>query len=126
MPLLFDHIDLRVSDLASVESFYRTLLPALGFIRDQKLDDWIQYEDEPGAQFFGVTCSPGHVANENRIAFQAASVAEVDRVAEIAREAGALNMEGPMLYGGGHHVFFEDPCGNRLEVCFRPPPVESL
>lgn len=117
MSILFDHIDLRVPDLAAAENFYRTLLPALGFVRDQKLDDWIQYEDETGSQFFGVTESPGHAANENRIAFQAASKEEVDRLAGIAGEVGAINMEGPMLYGDGYHVFFEDPCGNRFEIC---------
>ncbi|MES2661278.1 MAG: VOC family protein [Verrucomicrobiota bacterium] len=84
-------------------------------------EEWLQYEsaDEAGA-FFGVTESSGHVANENRIAFWAESVAEVERLAEVAVRAGARNVEGPMPYAPGYEaVFFEDPAGNRLEICHR-------
>jgi predicted lactoylglutathione lyase len=71
-------------------------------------------------EFFGVTESPGHVPNENRIAFWAASRAEVDQIAEVVSRAGGRNIEGPMDYDPGYYaVFFEDPCGNRLEVCHR-------
>jgi len=60
------------------------------------------------------------VANENRIAFWAESNGEVDRLAGFALNAGARNVEGPMLYEPGYYaVFFEDPCGNRFEVCHR-------
>ena len=59
--------------------------------------------------------------NETRIAFWAESREEVDRIAEIARAAGAKNIEGPELYEepGYYAVFFEDPDGNKLEVCHR-------
>ena len=39
----FDHIDLRVADLAKVTDFYRKLLPALGFKRDLTVSGWLQY-----------------------------------------------------------------------------------
>jgi len=120
----YDHIDLRVPDLAAAESFYRLLLPALGFTRDVSADGWVQFEAENGqiSEFFGVTESPAHVANENRIAFWAASNVEVDELAVTARSAGAKNIEGPMDYSPGYYaVFFEDPCGNRFEVCHRRP-----
>lgn len=119
---MFDHIDLRVPNLADVTSFYETLLPALGFLRRVEVDDWLQYEDpmEVAGGFFGVTESPGHVANENRIAFRADSVAQVEELSEIAITAGARNVEGPMPYDEGYHaVFFEDPAGNRFEICYR-------
>jgi catechol 2,3-dioxygenase-like lactoylglutathione lyase family enzyme len=122
MPRMFDHIDLRVPDLAEVTPFYETLLPVLGFTRKVEVDGWLQYEDpmEIAGGFFGVTASPGHVANENRIAFRADSVAEVEELAEIAVNAGARNLEGPMPYDEGYHaVFFEDPAGNRFEICYR-------
>jgi len=118
----FDHIDLRVPDLAEAATFYEALLPALGFTRKVEVDGWLQYEsvDEAAGAFFGVTESPGHRANENRIAFRAEGVAEVARLAETAVRAGARNVEGPMLYEPGYHaVFFEDPAGNRLEICHR-------
>lgn len=122
MALLYDHIDLRVPDLVAADAFYRTLLPALGFTKKVEIEGWLQFEDESGAQFFGITESPAHRANENRIAFQAKSIGEVERVAEIARQAGARKIEGPMPYEEGYHaVFFEDAWGNRFEICHRYP-----
>ena len=118
----YDHIDLRVPRLAEVTPFYELLLPALGFTRNVQVEGWLQFEvaDQEVAEFFGITESPGHVPNENRIAFWAESKAAVDRLAEVARRAGARNIEGPMPYEPGYYaVFFEDPCGNRLEVCHR-------
>ena len=108
--------------MVEVSPFYEALLPALGFTRRVEVSGWLQYESVEGgpAAFFGVTESPGHVANENRIAFWAESVAEMERMAEVAVRAGARNVEGPMLYEPGYHaVFFEDPAGNRLEICNR-------
>jgi len=118
----YDHIDLRVTDLAAASGFYETLLPALGFTRRMEVEGWLQFEtEEEGiAQFFGVTESPGHVANENRIAFAAERREEVQRLAAVVANAGGKAIEGPMEYTPGYHaVFFEDPCGNRFEICHR-------
>ena len=120
----YDHIDLRVRSLAEVRSFYETLLPALGFTRDVRIEGWLQFESaetDSTPEFFGVTESSQHVANECRIAFWADSTREVDRLAEIVVRAGARNVEGPGYHEGpGYYaIFFEDPCGNRLEICHR-------
>ena len=121
----FDHVDLRVRSLAEARPFYEVLLPALGFTRDVKIEGWLQYEaagTDGATEFVGITESPQHVANECRIAFWADSMREVDRLAAIAVKAGARNVEGPAyededaLY---YAVFFEDPDGNRLEICYR-------
>jgi predicted enzyme related to lactoylglutathione lyase len=119
----FDHIDLRVRSLAEARPFYEMLLPALGFTREVTIEGWLQYEaagTDGATEFVGVTESPQHVANECRIAFWADSVREVDWLAAIAVQAGARNVEGPgyeePLY---YAVFLEDPCGNRLEICYR-------
>lgn len=120
----YDHIDLRVRSLAEARPFYETLLPALGFTRDVRIEGWLQFE-AAGAdgvtEFFGVTESSRHVANECRIAFWADNPSEVDRLAEIIVRAGARNVEGPGYHEGpGYYaVFFEDPSGNRLEICHR-------
>ena len=120
-----DHIDLRVSDMAAARPFYARLLPALGFTKDVSDDKWFQFEAEERAdgsdEFIGITESKGHVPNEMRIAFWARSTAEVDRLAEVVRLAGGRKIEGPGYdEGPGYYaVFFEDPCGNRLEVCHR-------
>ncbi|TLY35350.1 MAG: glyoxalase [Nitrospirae bacterium] len=124
----YDHIDLRARNLAEVRSFYEVLLPALGFTRDATIEGWLQFESDGAdgvTEFFGVSESPQHVANECRVAFWADSISEVDNLAEIAAHAGARNIEGPAYEipqpgeTGYYAVFFEDPCGNRLEVCHR-------
>ena len=43
MLLLYEHIDLRVRDLAEARPFYEVLLPALGFTRKTEISDWVQY-----------------------------------------------------------------------------------
>ena len=124
MPL--DHIDLRVPDLAAAEPFYRQLLPRLGFRTEEKVDGWLQFVEGDGrsssAPFFGVTEDPGHRPNANRIAFRADSTREVDELAAFVRELGAQRIEGPGYETEAesyYAVFFEDPWGNRLEVCYR-------
>lgn len=120
----YDHIDLRVRSLSEARPFYEMLLPALGFTRDATVEGWLQFEavgPDGATEFFGVTESPQHIANECRIAFWAASISEVDRLAHIAVRAGARNVEGPSVYETPNYyaVFFEDPSGNRLEICYR-------
>jgi catechol 2,3-dioxygenase-like lactoylglutathione lyase family enzyme len=123
VPRLFDHIDLRVPDLAQVTDFYRKLLPALGFKKDLTIPGWLQYyaEGEGATAFFGITESRSHVPNENRIAFWAGSTTEVNDIARVVREIRARNIEGPDYNESPAYyaVFFEDPAGNRLEVCYR-------
>jgi catechol 2,3-dioxygenase-like lactoylglutathione lyase family enzyme len=122
MPRRFDHIDLRVPNLKQATPFYEALLPALGFTRKVDVEGWLQYEASDGdiTEFFGITESVSHVPNETRIAFWAESNARVDALGEIAKRSGARNVEGPMPYEPGYYaVFFEDPWGNRLEICHR-------
>ena len=115
----YDHIDLRVRSLAAARSFYETFLPALGFTLSVGIEGWLTFETtatDSVPEFFGVTESSQHVANECRIAFWADSNSEVERLAEIAVRAGAQNVEGPGYHEGpGYYaVFFEDPSGNRF------------
>jgi catechol 2,3-dioxygenase-like lactoylglutathione lyase family enzyme len=84
---------------------------------------WATPDPAPGAAYFAITESAGHTPNENRVAFSVSSRADVDRIADLARTAGALEVSGPkeMPYGPGYYaVFFADPSGNRLEVYIRP------
>jgi catechol 2,3-dioxygenase-like lactoylglutathione lyase family enzyme len=120
----YDHIDLRVHSLGKARPFYEALLPALGFTRRVEIEGWLQFESQQpsgASEFFGITEAALHQANACRIAFWAESRAEVDRLAEVARRAGALSIEGPGYdEGPGYYaVFFEDPSGNRLEICHR-------
>ena len=122
---ILDHIDLRVKELAPAKEFYEQLLPALGFKIDSSGDEWSIWQAAGAGPvaFFGFTEAPKHQPNDNRIAFWAENRAEVDQMAKVVRQNGGLNVEGPALwreYSPGYYaVFFEDPSGNKLEVCCR-------
>jgi len=120
----FQHVDVRVSDLASALPFYAKLLPALGFTRDDSGERWKVFAAEgnpPSAPWFGFIEDRNHQPNANRIAFWAESREEVDRLAAIALAGGARTMSGPRLcpeYSPSYYAaFFDDPCGNPLEIC---------
>ena len=127
---LIDHIDLRVKNFDRAMKFYRQLLPALGFTCDRSDQEWATFYsvggDKPSA-FFGFTADPEHQPNGSRIAFWAETRAEVDRIGDLVSQIGGRTIEGPELcqeYSPGYYaVFFEDPDGNKLEVCCREQPV---
>ena len=74
---------------------------------------------------FGVTESTDHVPNESRIAFWVENASELDQLTYIAACVGARNLEGPGWEDKSYYAaFFEDPCGNRLELCHRTAPVK--
>ena len=123
---LFDHIDLRVTNLEAADAFYSVVLPAIGFPQRRVGADYIAYEssrDHSKPEFISLIEDTEHLPNKTRIAFWCDTREEVDQVAAVLPRAKALNLEGPMFnpdYGAGYYaVFFEDPCGNRLEVCCR-------
>ena len=68
-----------------------------------------------------------HRPNGTRIAFWADTREEVDRIAKLVRDAGGKNLEGPEVckdYSPGYYAFFfEDPDGNKLEICCRESPI---
>jgi len=122
---LFDHIDLRVKNRDVAQRFYSQILPAIGFRVDKSGERWGLFEAEGGVgvDFFGFEEETDHQPNANRIAFWAPSREAVDNAAKVVREAGGKNIEGPELcveYSPGYYaVFFEDPDGNKLEICHR-------
>jgi catechol 2,3-dioxygenase-like lactoylglutathione lyase family enzyme len=124
----FDHIDLRVADLDADRPLYDALLPALGLTDIVESTGAREYyepaERGESRRFLGLNADPEHHANATRICFAAASASEVDRLAEIARTAGARGIEGPEIpYSSEKYyaVFFEDRSGNKLEIAYRRP-----
>ncbi|HAK06736.1 MAG TPA: hypothetical protein DCO65_05645, partial [Spartobacteria bacterium] len=122
----FDHIDLRVRDRAVAQKFYGKILPALGFAQEKSDDEWSTFYavgDGVPMDFFGFTEDRNHQPNGTRISFWAETRDEVDRIAKLVREAGGKNLEGPEVcpgYSPGYYaLFFEDPDGNKLEICCR-------
>ena len=118
----FDHIDLRVRCLADCEAFYTALLPMLGFVERVPIAGWLQFEaagSEPAA-FFGITEDVEHQPNRNRVAFWADSKKQLDQIAARLPEIGAQTIEGPEHIDPTYYaVYFDDPSGNRLEICHR-------
>jgi predicted enzyme related to lactoylglutathione lyase len=126
MRRLFDNIDLRVRSLAEAKPFYSRFLPAIGFPEFCETPIGIAYDakrEHRKPEFIGLIEDPDHRANGTRIAFWTESKEELDRLAPVIVAAGAKNVEGPMFcpeYSPTYYgMFFEDPCGNRLEVCCR-------
>lgn len=128
---VLSHVDIRVRDRARAIAFYDAVLAALGHAK-AKSDDWVTYHPSPerkpgGGTWFGFTVDPAMRPNDNRIAFFAASSEDVERAAQAAADAGAKNMEGPeYAYGPEYYaVFFDDPDGNKLEVCCYGPTAQA-
>jgi catechol 2,3-dioxygenase-like lactoylglutathione lyase family enzyme len=121
---LYDHIDLRVRDLRKLRPFYDALMRALGVgVARGGNRSREYYQKDRRLPFFGLSQSAKHVPGLSRVAFGAATRKDVDRIAAVARRAGAKAISGPEVcvsYRQPYYaVFFEDPEGNRFEVCCR-------
>lgn len=136
----FDHIDLRVKDMEVARKFYAKFLPQLGFAHERHevpppgqeymggaFHTFYSAGGDKPSEFFGFTEDKDHQPNGTRIAFWADTREEVDRVANLVRDAGGKALEGPEIcvdYSPGYYAFFfEDPDGNRLEICCRESPI---
>jgi catechol 2,3-dioxygenase-like lactoylglutathione lyase family enzyme len=135
-----DHIDLRVKDIEAARKFYGKFLPQLGFVHERHKPPppgkehlgevfytfYAAGGDKP-SEFFCFEEDKNHQTNGTRIAFWADTREEVDRLAKLVREAGGKTLEGPEIcvdYSPGYYAFFfEDPDGNKLEICCRESPI---
>jgi catechol 2,3-dioxygenase-like lactoylglutathione lyase family enzyme len=102
-------------------AFYTALFDRLGVVLEAEGETWTSFvsaENRTG-DWFAFTEDPLMVAGPARVAFAAASRDEVDSVAVILDAIGARAIDGPSeAYGPNYYaVFFEDPDGNKLEVC---------
>jgi len=122
VPQLLDHIDLRVRDRVAATAFYDAFLGALGANKreDDVFTTW-RLPVERGAapsDNFGICEEPELVPGAVRVAFRAPSRDAVDRVAHVLAALGTALEWDEGIYGSGYYgIFFEDPDGNRLEVC---------
>lgn len=121
------HIDLRLNNLKEAIPFYQAFLPLLGYTRFQAGEGYAFFSAGkpcPDA-FFCLNESPGHQANENRIAFFVSSREQVDTVASAVQKSNPKAFEAPGFcpeYSPSYYAaFFEDPSGNRLEVYTMAP-----
>lgn len=124
--MLFDHIDMRVQNLALVRPLYDKLLGAMGYTKQNADEESVGYhrpQETGGEPFLWLVEEHDHRPGPTRIAFAAQSRADVDRFASVAQSAGALAFEPAQLvpdYGPHYYAtFFEDAEGNKLEICCR-------
>jgi catechol 2,3-dioxygenase-like lactoylglutathione lyase family enzyme len=136
-----DHVDARVRSLAEAEPFYDRFLPALGLGRKSpafvdERGEWTELPDgaapnvaeyyetpEPGspARFIGIIEDPRMVPPQTRIAFAVADQGELEGWFGRLQEMGARHVEWSADRAAYPAIFFEDPCGTKLELCARRP-----
>ena len=118
-----DHIDLRVTDRTGSIQFYKKICATIGFPHFENGKEWACFCSRPYPQvgeYLALTEERGHRPSKVCYAFWVDSKADVDRVAQILRGIDAPAIEGPAMFYQGHYaVYFEDPSGNHLEVCYR-------
>lgn len=121
MGRVLSHVDVRVRDRHFALAFYAALFEPLGIELEVEGETWTSFVDpaDPSDSWFAFTEDSKMIAGSTRIAFQAASRVDVDRVAAVLPLIGAREIEGPgEAYGPNYYaVFFEDRDGNKLEVC---------
>ena len=118
----YDHIDFRVCNLRKVTKFYDALMPALGLRiirRGDRIRDY--WHEDRRLPFFSLVQAVTSTSSRTRIAFAAPTRKDVDRISRVVRRAGGKEISGPEeAYRQPYYaVFFEDPDGNKLEVCCR-------
>jgi|HubBroStandDraft_5_1064220.scaffolds.fasta_scaffold13645_4 catechol 2,3-dioxygenase-like lactoylglutathione lyase family enzyme len=125
MPRMLDHIDLRVRNRAAAEAFYDPIFRVLRAVKSDS-PEYTTWRIPPvdandSSDSFGVTEDEQFIAGSTRIALRATSREIVDEIAALLPSVGALNVEmDDGIYGDDFYgVFFEDPDGNRLEVCLQ-------
>jgi catechol 2,3-dioxygenase-like lactoylglutathione lyase family enzyme len=110
---VFDHVTIRVSDLAASEAFYSTVLRTLGVQPLYRGDDMVEWEND----FSIVPSDAEHPVTRNlHIAWFAPSREEVQAFHRAATTAGYRDNgapgERPEYYGG----YVLDPDGTNVEA----------
>ena len=127
MPTRWTHITINCADLDASVDFY-TSVCGLSIVRDRRLEGrhnvWLAPPTEAGVDpVFVLVIVQGEVkALLDHFGFQCDSRAEVDRVAEAARQQGTL-VQSPIDAGGvvGYFAMVRDPDGHIVEFTFGQP-----
>jgi catechol 2,3-dioxygenase-like lactoylglutathione lyase family enzyme len=124
--MLLSHVDLRVRDRTKATEFYDAFLNLLGAVKDEGATFTTWQIPPPGApddweatEWFGITEDANMTPGEARVAFDAPSRGTIDAIHVYLPAIGARNIEtSDGIYGPNYYaVFFEDPDGNKLEIC---------
>jgi catechol 2,3-dioxygenase-like lactoylglutathione lyase family enzyme len=126
---VYDHIGLKVRDLAASVRFYQAALAALGYELCSGDDGGAGF-GPPGAPSLWLSAGDGPAAHGAHVAFRAADPAAVDAFHAAGLAAGGCDHGSPGLrpdYGPAYYAaFLIDPDGNNVEaVCVRPESGEG-
>ena len=127
MPTRWTHITINCSDIDASVDFY-TSLCGLSIVRDRRLEGrhnvWLGPAIKPGEDpvFVLVVVQDEVKARLDHFGFQCDSQAEVDRIAEAARERKIL-VQDQIDAGGvvGYFAMVRDPDGHIVEFTFGQP-----
>jgi catechol 2,3-dioxygenase-like lactoylglutathione lyase family enzyme len=119
------HVDIHVRNIDTAQTLLDALAEHIGYRRITDSDEpeepgFVGYEIAGGGRpRFGLIPDPASLPGSTRLAFAVETRGQVDAAAGIAREHGAMAIEGPGLhpeYGDYYAVFFEDAGGNKFEI----------
>jgi hypothetical protein len=119
------HVDIHVRNIGTAQTLLDALAEHIGYRRITDSDEpeepgFVGYETAAGGRpRFGLIPDPASLPGSTRLAFAVETRGQVDAAAGIAREHGAMAIEGPGLhpeYGDYYAVFFEDAGGNKFEI----------
>lgn len=127
MPPRWTHITINCSDLNASVEFY-TSLCGLTIVRDRRIEGrhnvWLgpKTKSDEDPTFVLVIVQDQVKARLDHFGFQCESRAEVDRIAELARQQDIL-VEPPVDVGGvvGYFTMVRDPDGHLVEFTFGQP-----
>jgi catechol 2,3-dioxygenase-like lactoylglutathione lyase family enzyme len=113
---MFDHVTIRVSDLAASARFYETVLATIGIAKTAS-EDWLE-------EWGDFSLSPADVAHPVtrglHVGFAAPTRAAADEFWRTGTEAGYRDNgapgERPIYHPGYYGAFVVDPDGNNVEV----------
>jgi catechol 2,3-dioxygenase-like lactoylglutathione lyase family enzyme len=112
----FDHLWLRVADVAAAAAFYRTIAPSTGFYQSGDQPDHAHFPGPDGS----FSLVPGEPTVNAHIAFPATDDDVVDEFHRAALAAGYRDNGPPgerLVYHAGYYAAFVlDPDGNNVEV----------
>jgi catechol 2,3-dioxygenase-like lactoylglutathione lyase family enzyme len=119
---MFDHVGLKVRDLAASAAFYRAALGALGLDPGPRGADYAGF-GPPGAPALWLHAFAGPIPAGAHVALRAATREQVQRFHAAGLAAGGRDNGAPGPrpdYGADYYAaFLLDPDGHNLEaVCF--------
>jgi catechol 2,3-dioxygenase-like lactoylglutathione lyase family enzyme len=118
---MFDHVGLKVSNLAASIEFYRETLAPLGFELCSSGDGYAGF-GPPGAPALWLYAHAGPVGAGTHLALRASGREPIKRFHAEGLKAGARDNGAPGLrpdYGADYYAaFLHDPDGHNIEAVF--------